>query len=295
MTIRHKILLACLSLTVIAALLGAYSHSAQRTLGLVATSIYDDTVLGVSYLRSAEITLARAGAAWHSRDGETGSGATAAVVAVLPDVLGDLDVARERAMSPAGRQAAELVREGIRTLADTVQALDPAEAAAALGRIEAAFAGAVEVYTVDGFRHRRTMDGIVQGSLRRTWTAVALFVGVALVIGVALSRSVVPALREALGIAQAIAAGRLDNPIDARGRGETAQLLRALGTMQASIAAALARIQALMREQELSHAGQLAAQHARLDAALSNMNQGLCLFGADGTLMEVRITEPDRK
>ena len=121
MTIRHKILLACLSLTVIAALLGAYSHSAQRTLGLVATSIYDDTVLGVSYLRSAEITLARAGAAWHSRDGETGSGATAAVVAVLPDVLGDLDVARERAMSPAGRQAAELVREGIRTLADTVQ------------------------------------------------------------------------------------------------------------------------------------------------------------------------------
>ena len=83
---------------------------------------------------------------------------------------------------------------------------------------------------------------------------------------------------------QAIAAGRLDNPIDSRGRGETAQLLRALGTMQASIAAALARIQALMREQELSHAGQLAAQHARLDAALSNMNQGLCLFGTDGRL-----------
>ena len=107
----------------------------------------------------------------------------------------------------------------------------------------------------------------------------------ALAITVLLSRSIVPALREAVGLAQAIAAGRLDNPIRARGRDETGQLLGALGTMQASIAAALARIRALMDEQASSHAGQIATQHARFDAALSNMSQGLCLFGPDGRLL----------
>ncbi len=40
----------------------------------------------------------------------------------------------------------------------------------------------------------------------------------------------------------------------------------------------------LMAEQVISHAGQLAMQHARMEAALDNMTQGLCLFGADGRL-----------
>ncbi len=54
--------------------------------------------------------------------------------------------------------------------------------------------------------------------------------------------------------------------------------------MQASIADAMARIHQLMAEQATSHAGQLATQHARMEAALDNMTQGLCLFGADGRL-----------
>ncbi len=284
MTIRLKILLACLGMTVIALLLGAYSHSAQSSLGRVATGIYDDTVLGVSYLRSAEVTLARAETLWHRQGAAAGSGEGVAIVAVLPDVIADLDIARERALSPAARDAIDVVRNGVRALSDAAQDADPAGATAILDRVEADFLKAVEVYTVDGFRHRRSVDGIIAWSLQRTWIAVALFVGITLAISAALIRSVVPALRDALGIAQAIAAGRLDNPIIARGGGETAHLLRALGAMQASIAAALARIRALMQEEELNHAGQLAAQHARLDAALSNMNQGLCLFGPDGTL-----------
>ena len=284
MTIRLKILLACLGMTVIALLLGAHSHSVQSSLGRVATAIYDDTVLGVSYLRSAEVTLARAKTLWHRQSGAAEPKATAALAVVLPDVVADLDVARARALSPAARQAIDLVRDEVQALTDAASDEQPMDVTAALDRIEADFLKVVEAYTVDGFRYRRSVDGIIELSLQRTWVAVAMFVGVAVAISAALIRSIVPALRDALGIAQAIAAGRLDNPIVARGGGETAHLLRALGAMQASIAAALARIRALMREQELSHAGQLAAQHARMDAALSNMNQGLCLFDADGRL-----------
>ena len=284
MTIRRRILLACLGLTALATMLGAYSHSTQSALGLIATSMYDDTVLGVSYLRSAEITLTRAEAIWHRHGGSAGSDATDAIVAALPNVLDDLSIARQRAVSAAARDAIDVVSRDVQTLADTAGGMSPFNVVTAVERIEANFIVAVEVYTIDGFRHRRSVDGIIKLSLRRTWIAVALFVGVALAISLALSRSIVPAVREAVGIAQAIAAGRLDNPIKAVGGAETAQLLRALGVMQASIAAGLARIQALMQEQESSHAGQLAAQHARLDAALSNMTQGLCLFSAEGRL-----------
>ena len=55
-----------------------------------------------------------------------------------------------------------------------------------------------------------------------------------------------------------------DNVISVRGRGETADLLRALATMQDSIAQALAKIHALMEQQAANHAGELAQEHARL-------------------------------
>ena len=111
----------------------------------------------------------------------------------------------------------------------------------------------------------------------------AILIG-ALIITIVLTRLIAPPVRHAVRVAQAIAAGQLDNAIPVTGQGETADLLRALATMQASIAAALAQIRALMATQAESHAGELAQQHARMEAALGNMNQGLCLFDAHGRL-----------
>ena len=125
---------------------------------------------------------------------------------------------------------------------------------------------------------------MVQAAVRQSWIATGVSIVAALAITVWLTQSIVPALREVVTVAQAIADGRLDNAIQVGGRDETGQMLGALAVMQSSIAAALARIRALMDEQASSHAGQTAAQHARFDAALSNMGQGLCLFGPDGRL-----------
>jgi diguanylate cyclase (GGDEF)-like protein len=153
-----------------------------------------------------------------------------------------------------------------------------------IAEVEHAFEHLVETYAADGFRYRRNVGQMVREQLYRLEVALGISVLAALAITALLNNRITPPVRQAVRVAQAIADGRLDNEIPLRGEGETAQLLRALHTMQASIAGAMARIHQLMEEQATSHAGQLAAQHARLQAAVDNMNQGLCLFGADGRL-----------
>jgi len=271
-SIRSKILAGCLALTVLTGLLGAYAQMAEKELGVLALRIYDDAFMGVSYLRSAQVGFAMMAAS--AREGTLEPGAAAAV-------LDDLDIARGRAMSAEGRAVAGSLGAAIASLA-AHGVSDPADPA--LAAVQAEFERAVETFADDGFRYRRGVGALVKAQVRRTSIVVGLTVLGALAITVLLTKLIAPPVRRAVRIAQAIAAGRLDNTITVAGRGETAELLRALSIMQASIAEALARIHGLMAEQASSHAGELAAEHARLEAALDNMNQGLCLFGADGRL-----------
>jgi nitrogen fixation/metabolism regulation signal transduction histidine kinase len=151
-----------------------------------------------------------------------------------------------------------------------------------IASVQAQFEGAVETFAGDGFRYRRSVGTMVADEFRRSSIVLGLAVLAALGITVLLTKHIAPPVRNAVRIAQAIAAGRLDNTITITGRGETTELLRALSIMQSSIPRALARIHALMNDQAIGYARELAAQHARLEAAFDNMNQGLCLFGADG-------------
>ena len=266
MTIRSKILAGCLALTVLTGLLGLYARQAERDLGALALRIYDEAFMGVSYLRSAQAGLASLAS---TRTPGTEAEAVAAII-------GDLNIARDRAMSPAGRTAAE----GLATAILAAPNPDPTTYA----QQQDAFERAVETFADDGYRYRRDVGRLVAAQETQMTVVLALLLGAAVVITVVLTRLITPPIRRAVRIAQAVAAGTLDNPIPISGRGETADLLRALATMQSSIAAALARIRALMAEQATTHAGELAQQHARMEAALGNMNQGLCLFGADGRL-----------
>jgi diguanylate cyclase (GGDEF)-like protein len=153
-------------------------------------------------------------------------------------------------------------------------------------QIERSFETAIEIYAADGFQQRAVAGSIVERTAIQTRWVIAIAVAAALVISAILTRSIVPAMRNAVEVAQAIAAGKLDNviPVPRRSKGEAADLLRALDAMQTSIRDALAHIRTLMDRQASSHADATAAQHARFEAALSNMVQGLCLFDAEGRL-----------
>ncbi len=268
-TIRAKILVGCLALTCLSALLGLHAQWAERELGALALQIYDRSFMGMSYLRSAQLGFAMLPEGPVDQD-------------ALASVLDDVAIARDRAMSPAG--AAVVV-----TLADDLARLaragtTDAPAAGTRAGIQASFEHAVELFAGDGFRYRRTVGQLVSDELARGAAALALTLVAALAITLVLGRMIVPPVRRAVHIAQSIAGGKLDNDIAGVGRGETADLLRALFVMQGSISSALARIRALMADQERTHAGVLAAQHARMEAALDNMNQGLCLFDTAGCL-----------
>ena len=264
MTIRSKILAGCLALTMLTGLLGFYAQRAERDLGALALRIYDEAFMGMSYLRSAQASFAAATATAGAQPSQD----------TVAAIIGDLAVARQRAVSPAGQAAAETLTAAIGHLQDPN----------AFATVQEQFEQAVETFADDGYRYRQGVGRLV--SAQRTQMNIvlgAILLG-ALLITLVLTRLIAPPVRHAVRIAQAIAAGQLDNPIHVSGQGETADLLRALATMQASIANALAQIRALMAAQAETHAGELARQHARMEAALGNMNQGLCLFDADGRL-----------
>ena len=273
MSIRSKILSGCAALTLLACLLGAYAQKAERDLGSLAFRIYDDAFMGVSYLRSAQVGFAALAASAHR--GPVQPDAVAAV-------LDDLSVARDRAMSAEGRDAADQLATAVKS---AVSQPDNAATERALAAVQAQFEQAVETFAGDGFRYRRGVEAMVAAQAHRTSLVIGLTVLGALTITFLLTKLIAPPVRKAVRVAQSIAAGQLDNAIPVTGRGETAELLRALSIMQSSIREALARIHALMQQQATSHAGELAKQHARLEAALDNMTQGLCLFATDGRLV----------
>ncbi len=278
MSIRYKILSGCALLTLLTWLLGAYGQKTERDLGALALRIYDDAFMGVSYLRSAQVGFATVAEA--VRQGRTDPTA-------VSDVLDDLAVARDRAMSLEGRKAAENLATSIAAVAAPADANAgrPTQARPNLDSVQAEFERVVETFADDGFRYRRNVATLIARQARQTSIVIGASLLGALVITLLLTKLIAPPVRAAVRIAQSIAAGQLDNVINARGRGETADLLRALSIMQTSIAKALAHIHALMDQQAVSHAGELAEQHARLEAALNNMSQGLCLFGADDNLI----------
>ena len=266
MNIRSKILVGCLALTTLTGALGLYAQGTGRELGALAMRIYDEAFMSVSYLRSAQAGLS---SLMNAHDPGMEGNAIAAI-------LDDLAVARDRAMSSAGRTAVEGLATAVAASAHPDQAT--------YNVLQDAFERAVETFADDGYRYRTNVALIIAEQQSRMTAVLAGILLGAVVITVFLTRLIAPPIRRAVHVAQAIAAGNLENPIKVSGHGETADLLRALATVQTSIAKALAHIRALMADQAASHAGELAQQHARMEAALGNMNQGLCLFDAQGCL-----------
>ena len=275
MTIRQKIFLGCLSLTLLTFVLGLYAQDAERKLGNVALDIYDNAFMAVSYLRSAEVEFGHL-----TEDARQPGWSATDSNAAGHEILTDLDVARDRAMSDTGRREVAGLQTRIAALLPHLR-----EDRAGADAVRVAFDRLVEIFAGDAYRYRKGVGRMVSSQIRDSSAAIWASLVAALAITWLVARLIAPPVRAAVGVAQSIAAGRLDNPIAAGGRGETADLLRALAIMQDSIAAGIARIKSLMDQMTVTHAGEMAAQHAQMDAALSHMTQGLCLFDGEGRLL----------
>ena len=290
MSIRLKIFIGCLSLALVTVALGAFMLRSHRELAGIATRIYDEAFMAVSYMRASQNGLLKLKAAFAEtnvaeRHGASSPGEAMALLdKSIPDIRADLRVAQERAMSSSGAAA-------VAELADELRRLDdggPVSVGALLDRLdelEAEFDTAVEIYAGDGYRYRRSVGELLEQSKHQMLLGVGFSIAIATMIAFGLSRSIVPAIRRVVNIARAIAAGHLDNAIDIGGSVETAQMACALASMQRSIKDNLVQIRTLMEQQATHHEGEIAQQHVRFEAALNNMTQGLSMFDAADRLV----------
>ncbi|RYE88677.1 MAG: EAL domain-containing protein [Hyphomicrobiales bacterium] len=288
MSIRFKILLACLSLTLITILVGVFAQRSQSELGTIATRIYDEAFMAVSYLREAQngltkLNIAIDRSALEPGDAE-GVDLKTLVSAAVPDILGSLQVAEDRAMSPEGAAATAALRQSVQRLQQSAETDAAAPLLSQLVDIQKDFDVAVEIFAGDGYHYRTSVGQNIDQSYQRMLAAVIASVAVAFLITMLLSRSIVPAVHQVVRLAKSIASGKLTNVVASTDRSEMGEMLGALSMMQDSIRSNLAQIKALMAEQATNHAGEMAVEHNRLEAALNNMTQGLCLFDEAGSL-----------
>jgi len=182
MTLRVKILAGCFALAFLTGLLGLYTQQAERRLGKLAIDIYDNAFMSVSYLRSAEVAFARLSAQAH----EPGWSPAAAADAEQ-EMLSDLDVVRERAMSAAARAQAAALRARVIALLPRLAA-DPQGAEAT----RAAFENLVESFADDAYGYRKTAAAMVVTEIRASsalmWAGLLLAIGITFVIRVAAAR-----------------------------------------------------------------------------------------------------------
>jgi signal transduction histidine kinase/DNA-binding response OmpR family regulator len=182
MTSRVKILAGCFALALLTGLLGLYTQDAERHLGKLAIDIYDNAFMAVSYLRSAEVGFARLS----SQSREPGWSPAGAKPAEL-DMLGDLDVVRDRAMSTLGRAQAIELKAHIETLLPHLQA-DPQGAEA----VRTEFEELVETFADDAYQYRKSVLRMVTREIRDSsaaiWASVLLAVGISFLIRAASAR-----------------------------------------------------------------------------------------------------------
>jgi methyl-accepting chemotaxis protein len=239
MTIRLKILAACAVFLALNLFMAMFFHHEESRLGALALRIYDEAFQGQNYAHRAQADLIRLIAMRQGRRDPLNQDEKAQL-----DVLSDnLEIAGQRAMSDKGRDFAKQVQGKVAGLS-----LNPDPAA--LDQIDGVMRRMVDRYVADGFTYRKGAE-ILVGESRQTLFAVA---GAALVTAaltaLLLLRAIVPPLRNAVSMASAIADGKLDNAIAAKGRSETAVLLRALSAMQQAISDNLRHIAEQRRRAE---------------------------------------------
>ena len=284
MTIRLRILLACLSLASLTGLLGVFTLHGEQHLGAIAMRMYDASFMSVDFFRAAQTDFAElhgrfasfqdahSATRQNARNAATDDPRLPAFVASIAD---DLDVAIERATSDAARQTATALRDDASRLQHDLS--NSNAVAKSLQTMAGLFEKGAEQFAQDGFQARLQAEATARQSELASKLAIAASSLVALLITLILSRSIVPPLRAATRIASEIADGNLDNAIDARGRSEISMLMRALRIMQSALTErreATRRIEHMACHDSLTDLANRIAFGAAIENAVSHARDG---------------------
>jgi diguanylate cyclase (GGDEF)-like protein len=299
MSIRYKFFCAFSVLVALACGIALYGFGGISKSGDLVVHLYDGPLMGINHARSAHAALNRARTLIQPGLSEAVPEQTVArFEKLLAEIADDLTIVRERVKDADVTAALEQAENRIRDWSETgLRVLRPPpggllmvpmsfSVAEKSDKAAAALDDLVETVAAYGFGYRMEAEASV--SAMRT-TMFMLSTGTALVglmLAMAFAYSMSKPIFAAMQIAEHVAAGNFTDQIAIRRRDELGRLLKSLGIMQASLKARVDDDRAMM---------------IKLDAALNNMSQGLCMFGPDNRLqlwneryLEMYRITPDR-
>ncbi|TXM76373.1 EAL domain-containing protein [Methylobacterium sp. WL12] len=284
-TIRGRILVAFLTMSLITGTLGIYAIQGLQEAGELVNRTYDESLMSINYARAAAADFANMRSAFArrmvTRDPAAAAKLDAAINELASTLTEDLGIAVERSQSDRVVRSAKAVQEGVELWETMRHGLDGSTAKIAawdaLDHQAGIVDGQIELlvnYTAgDGFVFRQTARKVVAQEVRFNLIAMAVALILSGFVAYLLNRRITGPLAAASSVAARIAAGRLDDAVPTGGRDELGALLRAMATMRDNIQA--------MMEREVS---QRRSAETLLADALQSSREGVVVVDAHGRI-----------
>ena len=283
MSIRHRFFLAFAMLAALACSLAFCGFRQVAASDDLVTRLYDGPLMGINHARSADATLNEARFLLASNAGDDVRDETVTEFrAQLAEIADDLKIVRERIENRAVLDASAKVEDRVRDWSEAeLELLRPPPdgltmvpapfSIMQMGNDAAtAFDDLVETVAAYGVEYRMEAEAEIATSRTTLLALAAATTLIGILLAISFSRSMSQPISEAMQVAERVASGNFTDQITSRRGDELGRLLRSLAAMQSHLKARAAEDYAMME---------------KLDAALNNMGQGLCMFDADRRLM----------
>ena len=156
MSVRMKILAACLGFVAIIALLGVLAQQQASQMGRLAIGIFDHAFMGMSYVNQAQNEFLRL------KNSQQAAGGTVGATGDLQKVLSLLDVALDRAASDTARDAGKKTRGLLASLAE----IPAPELTERMTQADRSLTKLVQKFAADGLEARDDADETAGRSTR---------------------------------------------------------------------------------------------------------------------------------
>jgi diguanylate cyclase (GGDEF)-like protein len=286
MTIRGRILIAFLIMTVITGALGIYATFGIRHAGILVDKTFDESLMSINYARAAAADFAAMRAAfmrqWIATDPSMRAELDKQIGKLSASLAEDLQIAADRSQSIRAARAAENVRNAVEAWKSVSERLISGATADENSEVLDRYAGNVDEqidllvnYTAgDGFLYRQNARGTVARDMQFNIAGTVMALLLSGVVAWALARRIVGHVALASSVAERIAAGKLDVAVPHGSADELGALLAAMAVMRDNIKA--------MMDREVQ---QRRSAQARLADALECSQEGVVVVDANDVIV----------
>jgi diguanylate cyclase (GGDEF)-like protein/PAS domain S-box-containing protein len=284
-TIRGRILIAFLIMSVITATLGGYAARGISRAGVLVARTFDESLMSINYARAASADFAAMRAAfarrWIASDPERRHQLDQQAESLERALADDLAIAAERSQSTRAAKAAASVQQAVTAWTEVhrgmLEGIAPVAAWDELDRYAAIVDQQIDLlvnYTAgDAFTYRQRARAAVAEDTQLNLVGTALAVLLSGLVAWLLARHIIGPVAAASAVAGRIAGGDLDGEMPRASDDELGALLSAMGVMRENIRAMMQREVAQRRSAQ-----------ARLADAVESSRDGIVVVDSEGRI-----------